>query len=160
MYTILNQSASTNSKTQVSLTCVTSRQKAFLFGLIGAAYEPHELAHGVAVVVRWPEGVLCDCPSWRENHKVRHSCTCDARLERVLVQGSRCWCRHWPAVVLISKLPTYTSMHDSCCSVQRQECRIAGQISMCNAATQKCSAMLKCHVQAASHARQFCVCRM
>ena len=55
---------------------LTSWQKALLFGLVGAAYEPHELTHGVAVVVWRPEGMLCNSPPWREDHKVCHCRAC------------------------------------------------------------------------------------
>ena len=54
----------------------TSWQKAFLLGLIHTTYEAHEFTHGVAVVVRWPEGMLGYCPSGWEDDKVSNGSTC------------------------------------------------------------------------------------
>ena len=59
---------------------VTSWQKALLFGLVGASYEAHKLTHEVAVVVWRPEGVLCNSPPWREDHKVCHCCACTSAI--------------------------------------------------------------------------------
>ena len=81
LYNMWIGSAEADPTTQVRSSCVTSRQKALLFGLIRAAYEPHELTHGVAVVVRRPEGVLRHSPPRRKDHKVRHSCTYSVRAQ-------------------------------------------------------------------------------
>lgn len=55
---------------------LTSWQEALLLGLVGASYEAHELTHRVAVVVWRPEGMLCNSPPWREDHKVCHRRAC------------------------------------------------------------------------------------
>lgn len=55
---------------------LTSREEAFLFGLIHPSYEPHKLTHGVTVIVRWAEGVLGYCPPGWEDDKVCYCCAC------------------------------------------------------------------------------------
>jgi hypothetical protein len=54
----------------------TSRNKASLLGLVGTIDEAHELRHHIAVVVWRPEGVVRNCPAWREHHEVCCGCAC------------------------------------------------------------------------------------
>ena len=55
---------------------ITSGHKASLLCLIGAFDEAHELGHDVAVVVGRAEGVGCNCPARREDHKICGGSTC------------------------------------------------------------------------------------
>lgn len=55
---------------------LTSRHEASLLCFIGAFDEAHELCHHIAVIVGWPEGVVCNCPARREDHKVCGGSAC------------------------------------------------------------------------------------
>ena len=55
---------------------LTSRHKSSLLCLIGAFDEAHELGHHIAVIVGRPEGVVCNCPARREDHKICGGSAC------------------------------------------------------------------------------------
>ena len=55
---------------------LTSWHEAPLLSLIDAFDEAHELSHHVAVVVGRPEGVVCNCPARRKDHKICGGSTC------------------------------------------------------------------------------------
>lgn len=76
----LQQYLASASSTDAGDNNLTSWQKTLLLGLVGASNEAHELTHGVAVVVWRPEGMLCNSPPWREDHKVCHCCACTSAV--------------------------------------------------------------------------------
>jgi hypothetical protein len=51
----------------------TTRQEAFLLGFVHATNQAHELAHAVAMKVRWTECVFGNSPTSWEDDKVGHS---------------------------------------------------------------------------------------